>query len=437
LKKVREVDIVYLYEHAARELDVACAIAAVLRQRGLSVEILQWPTSFFAAVGKFRPKIVVLPFCYTERSFLPLLQYWAEAIFFNMTWEQLFYGGNQLAKTPRGEFSTQHVIHHSWSQPYSELLRAQGIPEEHIFTNGHPAYAFYDAPYRHNFMSRENLARRHGLDISKKWIFFPENYNWAFYTQASIERFIEAGQSPEDIEVMKQFCNMSLVKVLRWCSDVTERGDVELIVRPRPATHLDDFKAFADRVLDSYPPNLHFLQDESVRDWILAANLVVSSHSTSLIEAAVAGKPAIMLAPYSIPTVLHVEWHDLVPRIATREDFLDICHRQESGDVDHRLADWAKDTLMSHGDSIMNLADKLEDLSTGKIARPPSVNARKYTTPAKQIIPEWLWLKYHQRKGGKTPTPEEYKKDIVDPGEMEARISKWQIIMADFLKAGS
>jgi len=429
---MREVDIVYLYEHAARELDVACAVTAILRQRGFTTEILQWPTSFFPTVGRFRPKLVVLPFCYTKKSFWRLLQYWSNAIFFNMTWEQLFYSGNRLAKTPRDDFALKHVVHHSWSEAYAELLRAQGIAEESIFVNGHPAYALYNAPYRSYFLPRETLAQRYSLDSARKWVFFPENYNWAFYTAATIEQFIKGGQSADDIEVMRRFCESSLTEVLRWCCDAAQHEEIELIIRPRPATHIDEFKTVVDKVLKDLPPHLHIIQDESVRDWIMAADTVVSSHSTSLIEAALAEKPAYILEPSPIPAVLHVEWHDLLPHLATSDDFHQVCSAAGMESNDLRLAEWARQTLLSYGDPIVNLAGILGRLVTGKIARPPVIIRKKHLSLAKQIIPEWLWVKYHQAVGRRTQILEGYRKDIVLPEELEARIQRWQLIMSDY-----
>ena len=89
IKIVREVDIVYLYEHAARELDVACAVAALLETNyGLSVEIVQWPVEFGRVAHTIRPKkIVVLPYCYVEEDFSTVLAYWRGVHNVNLTWE--------------------------------------------------------------------------------------------------------------------------------------------------------------------------------------------------------------------------------------------------------------------------------------------------------------------------------------------------------------
>lgn len=426
---MRKLDIVFLYEHVARELDVACAVTALLRQRNISVEILQWPTSFRSTAGKFDPKLVVLPFCYTERSFLPILHYWSRSIFFNMTWEQLFYSGNLKAKTPRGEFATRHVIHHSWSQVYADFLRKQGIPEEYIIVNGHPSYQLYKAPYRDYFLTREALAQKYNLDPSRKWIFFPENYNWAFYTEATIQRFLEAGQSASDIEEMRHYCTLSLQEVLRWFDEFSQSEQLELIIRPRPATHMDDFRSFVHDTLGEKPYKFHVIQRESVREWILASDLVLSSHSTSLIEAALAGKAIRMLEPYPMPGALHVEWHDLVPRIHTKDEFVQACYEQSGEITDTRLADWAGQTLLSTDDAILNVANVLERLVRDQMPRPPRFSKKRYLTLAKRIIPLQLWALYHQKQGREIPIQESFRKDVVSAEEMESRVNRWQSIL--------
>ena len=431
---MRNVDIVFLYEHAARELDVSCAIAAGLRQKGLDVEVMHWPTGFPKAVLRLRPKVVVLPFCYTEQSYDALLAYWRTSTFFNITWEQLFYLGNQKAKTPRGQFATQHVIHHAWSKLYESFLKENDIISEYIFLNGQPAYAMYDAPYRDYFPSRQELADQYGLNSSRRWVFFPENYNWAFYSERMLKQFIESGQSLEDVKAMQEFCDLSLKEVLAWCTRVTQEN-IELIVRPRPSTTKDEFETFAWRILPEIPEHLHIIQNESIREWILASDVVVSSYSTSLIEAAVAGKPVYILEPLPIPVSLHVDWHDLLPHVKTEQAFQQVCTGEQK-EVDDRLSKWARQSLMGQGDAICNLIDFLESLTRGEMTTPPPPS-REVATPTLNIIPPaWLWSMYRRLKqslryiasGGLEP---EYVKDVVSPHMIENIISKWARLLTE------
>ncbi len=97
--------------------------------------------------GRVQPRVVVLPFCYTEHSFDCLLE-WRQSAFVNLSWEQFFYPGNVKFKTPAGEFAVKHVLHHAWSEDYAEFARRQAIPDERVFVNGQPAYKLYDEPYR-------------------------------------------------------------------------------------------------------------------------------------------------------------------------------------------------------------------------------------------------------------------------------------------------
>jgi surface carbohydrate biosynthesis protein len=425
---MREVDIVYLYEHASRELDVACAAAAILeKEHGLSVEIVQWPVGFSRIVHKLRPtRLVVFPFFYEEKEFKVLLEFWNHVKYFNLTWEQLFYAGNKRAKTPRGDLTVKNVLHHSWSSYYTDFLISSGIPAGHIFTNGQPAYTLYEAPYKQYFMSREELASKYKLDPSKRWIFFPENYNWAFYTQARLDLFIRNGQAREDVYAMKEYCDISFSKVLHWFQKMlSDHKDVELIVRPRPSMPMAEFQHALDQVLGVSVDRLHVIQEESVREWILASDIVISSHSTSLIEASIAGKAAYMLEPIPMPEALKVEWQDLLHHITTFEDLNDRCGKHEII-KDSRLEDWARGTLMANGDSILNLTKLLADLcaSERKSANISQVPLRK----SFQYLLVWsVFSRLHRwylywRTGGIEAV---FVKDMISASHIRERIKKW------------
>jgi len=428
---MRDVDIVYLYEHAARELDVACAVTARLRKDyGLRVEIIHWPHGFADAVGRIRPRLVVLPFCYTERSYVNLLHFWYKVIFFNLTWEQLFYKGNEKAKTPHGDFAINHVVHHAWSTPYVDFLEDQGVPGDHILSNGQPAYTLYDEPYRNYFASRDTLARRYGLDSRKRWVFFPENYNWAFYSKNTLERFVADGQSPVDIQEMREFCNRSLAEVLQWCRASVVNGKIELILRPRPSTTSGEFSAVVDNILTEIPEGLHILQGESVREWILASDIVVSSHSTSLIEGSIAGKRAAILEPYPMLDLLKADWHAYVPRVKSKQEFLALCEDPTRSFREDPLENWARHSLMSKGDAIQNLSAYLDKLVRGEVVCPPYYLKRDFLTPAKRLLPIKLWRLYRHYTERNRQVSAGYIKDVLSATEMQNLMNRWERILA-------
>jgi surface carbohydrate biosynthesis protein len=431
---VREVDVVYLYEHAARELEVACAVLAHLRKKhSIHAEIIHWPTGFPHAVTRIRPKVVILPFCYSERSYEALLAYWREARFFNITWEQLFYPGNQKAKTPRGKFALNHVIHHAWSEFYADFLLKNGLAEKRIFLNGQPAYALYDTPYRAYFCSRTEIAERNHLDPSRRWIFFPENYNWAFYSEKTIRQFVESGQDLADINAMREYCERSLHEVIHWLADIACDNQFEVILRPRPSTSLNEFRLVVEKMLRQLPLRLHIIQQGSIREWILASDLVFSSHSTSLIEAAVAGKPAFMVEPYKIPAALKASWQELLTHVETQSQFLEICFSNHHT-MDERLAKWARKALMSHGDSISNLADFIVSLLGGKVDMPPPPSPEIATPTLRWIPPVWMWSVYWRVKQGvrhpvTSGVESGFVKDVVKRSVIEDNVQRWAYLL--------
>jgi hypothetical protein len=434
---MRKVDIVYLYEHAARELDVACAIAAILKQKyGVSVEILQWPTGFLNTFHNLQPRLVVLPFCYNEKSYPKLLAAWRKSIFFNMTWEQLFYPGNKTAKTPRGEFSINHVIHHAWSELYASFLKQQGIPENHIYLNGQPAYKLYDEPYRHYFASRTYLAERFGLNPECRWLFFPENYNWAFYTQSTIDQFIRNGQSPDDIHTMQEYCKASLAETVLWCAEIARTNKVEVILRPRPATSLTEFKEAVAQIIPSIPAGLHILKEESVRDWVLASDVVVSSYSTSLLEGAIARKPVYLLEPYPIPSSLQMQWHDYLPHIKTRQQFMKSCLENTSETAGAMLGEWAREQMMASGDAIGRLAEILSHL-LGPGVTVPSAPSWRASIPDVKIRKHALNWTLSQRlraifgRQRVTRVSAEHVNDYFERDVIKTRIQRWSDVLSN------
>ena len=70
-------------------------------------------------------------------------------------------------------------------------------------------------------------------------------------------------------------------------------------------------------IIDIVPARMHFIKEKSVREWIMASDMVISSLSTSLVEAAIAGKPAYLLEPYPCPEFLQVDWQDYITTIST------------------------------------------------------------------------------------------------------------------------
>jgi surface carbohydrate biosynthesis protein len=371
--KHRDPDLLWLIEHNARELDVACAAAAHLQRRGFTVRIVHmWQADLFHLSQRITPRLVALPYAYgTRRGFMEnYLPQWRTAAFVNLAWEQFYEKAYQPLKHPEDPFVRCHVIHHAWSPYFRDYLLAGGVPPENIFLNGHPALALYQPPYNRAFPDRAALARQFHLDPARRWVFFPETYSWAFRDPKWFDTQHEWGVSRADIHASREFCAASLPIVLDWLRQLAQTAPVEIILRPRPTTSRADFQQLAGEL----PPNVHFNKEHSIREWILASDAVFSSHSTSLIEAATAGKPATMALPLPLPEPMRADWMARAPQVNTAPAFLAAALNEGSDPAGgtHPLASWAQAELLGNGDPIRGLADFLASLLSGA-PRPPAI----------------------------------------------------------------
>jgi len=435
---MEKIDVIYLYEHVARELDVACAVKCIVEQRyGIRIELVHWPSGLPRAFSRFRPRVVALTHCYSAGDYQSTLLEWRNSVFFNLAWEQLLCPATRNQKMPSDEFARKHVIHQAWSDFFANDLLDQGIPGQNIFINGHPAYMLYEEPYRQYFMQRLDLASQYHLDENRKWIFFPENFAWAFLSDKQVQTdWLQRGTSRDEANTMIRFARASLEEIMKWCVEMASDSSVELIIRPRPATPLDDFRVAAQQIIGVIPERMHFIKEESIREWIMASDVVISSYSTSLIEAALAGKSAYLLEPYPIPKFLHSDWHDYITHLKTPGECTEACLNGFMISDNDQLASWARTTMQPRGDAIWNLAEFLAKICRGEI-QPPSLPNRKTVTKTGRFrLPKWALYEYrrirHQklRRNAAVRILPVHENDHLSPIEIEQRTDKWKHLLA-------
>lgn len=436
----RPVDVIWIIEHVARELDVACAIKALVEKRyGLTVEIISIQANVRVVTRQWQPRLVVTPFLYGAHlaAISHFIAFWHEPIYFNLAWEQLFSKSTEKYKAIVGDFTKHHVIHHAWGDFFRHNLIAQGVDENLIVLNGQPAYKLYDEPYRQYFPSRAVLAKQHGLNPDHRWIVFPENYSWAFYTDAGLEQLIAYGANRELTYQLRDVTQKSFAAVLHWCKTAATNHAVEIILRPRPAhaSTLMDWKI--RETISERPANFHVIKDGSVREWILASDAVVSSYSTTLIEAAVAHKGAYMLEPYPFLESQHSDWHPYAARITTYDAFDTLAKCGPLWSDTERLHDWARQTTLAHGDPIQNLADRIAVFTQPDFDRPPVAPsdlfpAQDRTPPAWRPAAARIYHKL-KRQWLKRVAPsqayDQFENDDFTPAEVDRRTAAWSRIL--------
>jgi surface carbohydrate biosynthesis protein len=424
---MEKIDVLWLVEHIAREMDVACAVKCLAESRyGLDITIRNMYLHANQVMREYVPEVVVHPFFYFVSGALATEDYvktWPQATHFNLAWEEIHYKAHMKIKAPADEFAKKRVIHHAWGNFYKDYLLENSVPAEHIFVNGHPAYQLYQSPYNQYYRQRDWLADKYGLDNSARWIFVPENYRWAFIGR-KINLFTRLGGDRDEILRMRDFSLDSLKQLLRWCNETARHEQIVLIFRPRPSTSSQLIKDFFEQNVGHASANLHFIKGESVREWILASDVVVSSYSTSLIEAAVADKPIYMAEPIPIPESLHCDWYRYVPRIHSIGEFEEACLKGSDGEDVDALKTWAQDEMLANGDPIERLADFVRHL----VEEHKQVN----TNPGFAMLRQSVKMRFRALFSSKERdyfNKATHEKDIFTNDEVQRRVDAWRKIL--------
>jgi hypothetical protein len=284
------------------------------------------------------------------------------ATWVNLSYEHTYSNINKHGKRPRGEVARRRVIHFSAGRLHREYLLRYGVLPGNVELIGSLACAQYTEPYRSFFaIDRVAIAKSHDLDPDRPWVFLPENYGAAFWSPGAVEQRIEMGFKREELEVYIEHSRSSLRNVTAWCWEIAQREDVELVIRPRPANPRRMLIDACTEAAGRPPPkNVHFIKDGTVREWIIASDLVVSSYSTSVIEATAAGKPSWFLAPEPSPNLLNFDFSPAAPEITSIEQFSQIVREIGTQTASPQLYDWTQQNLMGPGDPFETAVDMLD-----------------------------------------------------------------------------
>ena len=412
---MQDIGVLFLVEHIDRELDVVTCLMQKLESGfGITSQARNYYHDFRHNLAQFKPNVVVFPFFYGADHLQPI-QYatrWPHAHLVNLGWEQILNKLDVGMKTPRDDVSRSRVFHICWTREHQDFLARNGIEADHLPLTGNPVMKLYDDPYRSYFKSREQLARLYELDGTKKWVLFPESYQFAFFSDEHLKLLVvQQNASADLLNQAKKYCERSLKQLLIWANELSG-NDTLFILRPRPSTTRDQMLNFMYRTVQNPNVNLKIMKTETAREWILAADHVMSSHSTTLIEAALAGKPIHRFSPEPYPEAVASEWHGLVPLLSDRKAFLDaICREAEPTGVP--LAEWARARFLSAGDPLDVIADRIARLSSGAShARSPGSSERQ---EASDVGGSW-------DDHGATH-------DIFDAEDVASRRSRWQSVL--------
>jgi surface carbohydrate biosynthesis protein len=439
----KNVDIVYFVEHAARELDVACAVKYLLAERhSIQVEICSIVTGLEESLARWQPKVVAIPYGASVKAtnLEKIITCWGDARYVNLSFEQVLGKTQKSFKAPKDQFARQHLFYTAWGNFFVDFLVENDVPVDNISVVGNPALALYTLPYRDYYgQARRELARRFDLDVRRRWVLVPENYGWAFFKDHMVRDRIRRGFNPQEAFQYRDFALASLQEAATWWRDGAKLDGIELIVRPRPAIPEENFRDTVREFAGEIPAHLHLIKYGTVREWILASDIVLSSYSTTLLDAAVAGKPVYMLTPYAMPDFLYAEWYDVTAKVSSFDQFATVVQADPMERNWIKLQDWARGQMMSEGDAIENLTSVLHKITAGESPiQPPIFISNELKKPSFDQLQRKLrhigwnfWQFILSAVGSQSAEQawDSHEKDSISAEDMKRRIQQWARVL--------
>ena len=424
---MRDIDVLFLVEHVDRELDAVTCLVHKLQERfKIMADVRNYYHDFEYSLKRYNPKVVVFPFFYGADHLYPIeyMSRWPTARFVNLAWEQILYKLHQSVKVPRDPVAKNNVFHLCWTTKYRDFVASLGVSQDLLCLTGNPVMKFYDDPYRKYFKTREDLAKTYGIDPVRKWVLFCENYRLHFIP-TTISRILVNQQNadPQLLEQARAYCDRSLRQFFAWARELDGENNPLLILRPRPATPHEHMVAFMREAAGACGKSLMIIKTESAREWILAADHVISSHSTTLIEAALADKPIHIFSPEPFPEALEDEWYGFVPTLQDREAFLSAVRRSPMEPTGAPLAAWARTRLLPAGDPFDMIAETIARLH---------LEAKPHLRPLRPDH-EWLWtgriVIERARKWLQGRRARDRQTDVFGADDVASRLARWRRVL--------
>lgn len=298
---MKNIDVLIIVENKNREYESAVLLAALLRKRGADVEIVHYRWSESAARLRYRPKLIVTPWCYDDVDYDYFATYQGglpggELNIVNLHSEQLVYSDAFEFYVPKGR--SANVYHCAWGDYYRNVLLDAGVEKDLVRKTGSTRLDFFRESF--SLSSKHELADEYELDPSKKWILFVGNFSLAFIESGPVEK-LEARGVADDFSVRKQHSLSAYKAIVSWMHELLNEPDlldqIQVIYRPHPSEPNTEQLA---KMAEEFSA-LKVTKELSIREWFQACDIAFTWCSTSSVEAASAGIPIFALRPFDIP----------------------------------------------------------------------------------------------------------------------------------------
>lgn len=322
---LKQVDVIFFVEHKDRELEPVELVASKLHTMGYSSMILS--TIFHLHyLFLYKAKVFVFPYLISKNDWPVNLVYsiYEDSVcYINLNWEQLIAPVIQEYKKPQDDFVRSVVKHISWEDDaFKDFLLKNGVSNDNIRVTGNPSnFILFELNKAGSLAIRNKLSQEFRLDVKKEWLFMPMNYGWAFLSDKTIKAKIRNGFPENQAWQYRRYSKKCLFKFINFIDEISTKEDCEVIIRPHPGVSVEMYEKKFKEIIGYIPKKVHILKDYTIREWIVASDIIGSSWSTSAYDAQKINKKAFLFFPYEIPVWLHSDWLNKMYKIMNYDEY--------------------------------------------------------------------------------------------------------------------
>lgn len=340
------VDFIFLVEHEDRERFLVQRIAEELKLMNCSSLILSM--EFYGhLIDSVTAKCIVIPYAISSDTWpINFIKKFAvNAKVISLNWEQLLSESNKDFKKPKDKFIWDSVMHLAWSSSYKNFLEQSGVLSQNIEVIGNPLTQALFEFVNENSDVKVKIQKKYSLDLRKKNIFFPMNYGWAFYSDKTILCKIKQGYNANVAYQYRDYSQDCLERFCLFIKDLVLLNELNIIIRPHPSISVEQYQCVFNRIAPEVLDKIVISKEYTIKEWISISDIVSSSWSTSVWDAANIGKKVFLFTPFARPDWLNTWWNDLVPNIQSVADISKISSispelESNPSEIFHNTASW-------------------------------------------------------------------------------------------------
>jgi len=195
----------------------------------------------------------------------------------------------------------------SWGKWHQSAIKHSSLTEDKVFESGHPRFEIYQSQYKQLYQNQiDNIVERYGkfilintnMDILaiEKDGYKKELLKWHNKARILGKANTSSVGAPDIHEIRQIFYNQKVsfineIKIINILRDKLKRKRFSIVMRPHLSMPINLFSSYARKM--GYRDEID--RGFSVVPWLHACTAVLHHNCTTAIEAALLGKPAIMI----------------------------------------------------------------------------------------------------------------------------------------------